>query len=62
MLQEALKFCARIGIERVLITCDKTNPASAGVITHCGGIMENEIYDDKCGEVIQRYWIENRCR
>lgn len=57
MLQEAVTFCRRIGLNRILITCDKINPASAGVIQKCGGRLENEIYSETYHEMIQRYWI-----
>lgn len=58
MLQKALEFCKSIGLNKVLIICDKVNNASAGVIKNCGGQLENEIYSEKYGEVLQRYWIE----
>lgn len=57
MLEEALLFLRRIGLERVLLICDKANPASAGVIRHCGGKLENELYSEFFHETIQRYWI-----
>ncbi|MBN2852386.1 MAG: GNAT family N-acetyltransferase [Clostridia bacterium] len=57
MLQSALEKCANLGIEKVLITCDKNNTASSKTILKNGGVMENEIMSDN-GEVLQRYWIE----
>lgn len=57
MLRETLVFCKGIGLNRVLITCDKSNIASAGVAQGCGGVLENELYSETYGEVIQRYWI-----
>jgi predicted acetyltransferase len=58
MLQEIITFCKRIGLNRILITCDKRNIASAGVAKKCGGRLENEFYSEIFQEVIQRYWIE----
>lgn len=58
MLREALVFCKRIGLNRILITCDKVNLASAGVAKNCGGRLENELYSELYKEIIQRYWIE----
>lgn len=58
MLKQALEFCSKIGLTKVLITCDKDNVASAGVIINCGGILENECYSETFHSEIQRYWIE----
>ena len=57
MLKEALKVCKAIGIENVIVSCDKSNIASAGVIKNCGGEMDSEFYSETFGEVIQRYVI-----
>ena len=59
MLSLALGECKRLGIERVLITCDKDNVGSARTIQKNGGVLENELTDDS-GEIHQRYWIEIR--
>jgi predicted acetyltransferase len=56
MLGLALTMCAAWDIHRVLITCDKDNPASAKTIKAHGGILENEVSHD--GVVLQRYWIQ----
>lgn len=56
MLKQALEIAKEIGIDRVLITCEKENAASAATIRKCGGVLENEVYDD--GVLTQRYWIE----
>lgn len=55
MLALALEQCRTLGLHRVLVTCNRTNPASAKVILHNGGVMENELEND--GIVTQRYWI-----
>ena len=56
MISLALDECRRLGIDRVLMTCDKDNPASARTIVKNGGVLENEIVDD--GKPVRRYWIE----
>ena len=56
MLNLALDECRLLGLERVLIVCDKSNPASAKTIIKCGGVLEREEYFD--GKITQRYWIE----
>lgn len=56
MLKFAFEECKRIGMIRVLLTCDADNIASAKTILSCGGVLENEIPKD--GGVTQRYWIQ----
>lgn len=60
MLREALKFCRPIGLDRLLLVCDKSNLASAKVIQSCGGILETECLSESCRETIQKYSIENK--
>lgn len=55
MVALALKECAKLGIDRVLMVCDKENIASAKTILRNGGVLENEIKED--GFLEQRYWI-----
>lgn len=55
MLKLALKECERIGITKVLLTCDKDNIASAKTIIKNGAILENEVQEE--GGITQRYWI-----
>lgn len=56
MIAMALEECRRLGIEHVLMVCDKDNIASARSIQKNGGVLENELDDG--GTVIQRYWID----
>lgn len=58
MIALALEVCRTLGIDRVLMTCDKSNVASARTIIKNGGVLENEIVDE--GEIVQRYWIDLR--
>lgn len=57
MLKLALKYCEKIGLGKVLLTCDKSNIASAKTIMKCSGAFENEEKQND-GELLQRYWIE----
>ena len=54
-LRLALPYCRQIGIEKVLITCDKENTGSAKTILANGGVLENEVPEEN--RVTQRYWI-----
>lgn len=60
MLRLMLTHCRELGMERVLVTCDKENIPSARTILANGGVLENEVADEaglsKSGR-IQRYWI-----
>ncbi len=58
MLSLALKITKEFGINDVLITCNKSNPASAKTIIRNGGVLENEIPDEAGEKIIQRYWIK----
>lgn len=60
MLGLLLDLCREQRAEKVLLTCDKENLASARTIMENGGTLENEVKDTAglgdCG-IIQRYWI-----
>lgn len=55
MISLALDECRRLGINKVLMVCDKGNIGSAKSIKNNGGMLENEVVVD--GVVEQRYWI-----
>lgn len=57
MIRLALIECKKLGIDKVLMVCDKSNVASARTILKNGGVLENEFVDDS-GSIQQRYWIE----
>ena len=57
MLKLGLEKCRELNLRKVLITCDKTNAASANVIQNNNGILENEFFNEVFSEIIQRYWI-----
>jgi len=58
MIGLALEECRKLGIDRVLMVCSKSNIGSAKSIINNGGVLENEVLTDE-GELDQRYWIEN---
>lgn len=57
MLKLGLERCRELKLDKVLITCDKINIASAKIIQRNNGILENEIFSETYGEIIQRCWI-----
>lgn len=56
MLQMDLENARRLGISRVLITCDDGNIASEKTILRNGGVYENSIPVE--GRMVKRFWIE----
>ncbi len=58
LLSLTLGKAKSMGIEKVLVTCDKDNIASVKVIINNGGKLDNEIIDETTGNLHQRYWIE----
>ena len=57
MIGLALEECRKLGIKRVLMTCDKDNIGSAKSIIKNGGVLENEVINED-GVWEQRYWID----
>ena len=56
MIGLALKECKKLGINKVLMVCDRKNIGSAKSIMYNGGVLENEVMID--GIVEQRFWID----
>lgn len=55
MIGLALQECRKLGIDKVLMVCDRENIGSAKSIINNGGILEDEVFVD--GVTEQRYWI-----
>lgn len=58
VLAATLHEARRKGISRCLVTCDRANLGSAKAIQRNGGVLESEIFSEKRGAFVQRYWIE----
>jgi predicted acetyltransferase len=58
ILELALAKLGELGVDRVLVTCDRENLASARVIKKNGGVLDSETEID--GRTTQRYWIEQQ--
>lgn len=56
IIRLALLECQKLGIDKVLMTCDKDNIGSAKSIINNGGVLENEFLNSD-GVIEQRYWI-----
>lgn len=57
MLAMSLERYKLLGFDKVLITCNESNIASAKVIENNGGIYENTVLDPSDGKMTKRYWI-----
>ena len=57
MIRLALIECRKLGIDKVLMTCNKDNIGSAKSIIRNGGVLENEFVNSD-GKIEQRYWID----
>ena len=55
MIGLALEECRKLGIDKVLMVCEKDNIGSAKSIINNGGVFENEIVVG--GVTEQRFWI-----
>lgn len=55
MLRLVLDECRKLGLDKVLLTCDKENAASRKTIVRNGGVFENEVPEGD--RTTERYWI-----
>ena len=55
MLRLNLLNAQKLGIQKVLVTCNVNNPASERIIISNGGVFENIIKVNN--ETMKRYWI-----
>ena len=51
-----LKEAKKMGLEKVLLTCDDDNVASAKTIEKNGGVLQDKVPQDN-GVITRRYWI-----
>lgn len=56
MLRMDLENARKLGIQRVMITCDDGNIASEKTILKNGGVYEKDVPVD--GRMVKRFWIE----
>lgn len=61
MLRQSLEIAnRRLGIDRVLVTCDDDNVGSIKTIEKNGGVLENVVVGPDLGAPKRRYWINTR--
>lgn len=57
MLEMALPFCRKIGIDKVMITCIDGNIGSEKTILANGGTYESTIHEPNSDRNLKRFWI-----
>ena len=58
-LRLCLPWCKQtLGLDRVLITCESSNPASRRTILANGGVYESTVHEPGADIDLERYWIE----
>jgi predicted acetyltransferase len=57
-LKMLLPIAFKMGIKKILVTCDTNNTASIKVIESNGGILQDEIQNEGQKVLTRRYWIE----
>jgi len=58
LLRMGLEKARQRGLQRVLLTCDETNPGSRKVIENNGGQFENAVQVEGQTVLKMRYWID----
>ena len=59
MLKAALPECRKLGLKKVLITCNDDNEGSRKTILNNGGVYESTVYEDEREHgYLERYWID----
>jgi predicted acetyltransferase len=57
LLRLTLARAWAMGMERIRVTCDADNAASARVIEKNGGMLDGEVMSARSGKMIRQYWI-----
>ncbi len=58
MLNEIKPFCRSIGLNRIMVSCAATNPASRKVILNNDGQYEATVHEPLENMDIEKYWIQ----
>jgi predicted acetyltransferase len=63
MLRRSLQIAhEKLGMSRVLVTCDDDNVGSIKAIERNGGVLENVVAGPDLAKPKRRYWIDARAR
>ncbi len=59
ILRQSLAIARALGVDKVLVTCDEDNAASAVVIERCGGVLGGVAPGEDGSPDKRRYWVEH---
>lgn len=57
MLKLALPFCRKLGLSKVLVSCEPENIGSEKTILNNGGVYESTVYEPGKQIYLKRHWI-----
>ena len=57
MLREALSYCRALGLDRVMVSCLRSNEASRRTILANGGVYDKTVYEPDAGVDLELYRI-----
>ena len=58
MLAHVLPEAKKLGLNRVLVTCDEENEASRRTILNNGGVFDRNTWLEDEKQTVSRYWID----
>jgi predicted acetyltransferase len=58
MVRQGMKFCRRLGLTEIMVTCSDTNVPSCKIIENFGGRLQDTVWDDEDNDMRRRYWIK----
>jgi len=58
MLAHVLPEAKKLGLSRVLVTCDEDNEASRRTILNNGGVFDRNTWLEDEKQTVSRYWID----
>lgn len=58
MLAAVLPKCRKLGLNRVLVTCDEDNEGSRRTILKNGGVFDGTVYEPEEKVRLEKYWID----
>ena len=57
MLGAVLPICRAAGLERIMVACLDTNPASRRIILSWGGVYDRTVHEPEEDVQLEQYWI-----
>lgn len=58
MLGAVLPLCRDIGLEKIMVACLDTNPASRKIILSWGGVYDRTVHEPEEDVNLEQYWID----